>query len=345
MRAVLAALLLSLAGTARGAAFRAGTGGAAAQFLRLGPGARALSMGEAYGPVAEGPEAIYWNPAGLAKLQKPELAYTHVEMLRFFHHDHVAYAHPVRALGGTVAAAATVFYQDSLDLVTNTNQTVGRFSSHSEAYSIAYARAFGLGEDHRTRDRAFFQDAWNLPGVYRPLLRESEPWNGNLMAGLALKTVMETIHDKRASAFAADGGVLFRHYDLSELSLSFTFRNVGNRLRFIRAYESLPAEVSAGAAYDFPLQEHRLLAAFEVSVPYHGDPYAKVGAEYSARLAEATFASVRFGYKTLSAAALGPLTGLTGGVGLRHGRFSADVGFQPMADLGESYRMSLGYRF
>ena len=25
-------------------------------------------MGEAYGPVAEGPEAIYWNPAGLAQL-------------------------------------------------------------------------------------------------------------------------------------------------------------------------------------------------------------------------------------------------------------------------------------
>jgi len=37
---------------------------AAAQF-RFGVGARALALGSAYTALAEGPTAVYWNPAGL----------------------------------------------------------------------------------------------------------------------------------------------------------------------------------------------------------------------------------------------------------------------------------------
>jgi hypothetical protein len=42
-------------------------------YLRAGIGARAAALGNAYTAIAEGPEAVYWNPAGLAWEQRPGL--------------------------------------------------------------------------------------------------------------------------------------------------------------------------------------------------------------------------------------------------------------------------------
>lgn len=42
----------------------------AASFARIGVGVRALGMAGAFTAVAEGPAAMYWNPAGLANLEK-----------------------------------------------------------------------------------------------------------------------------------------------------------------------------------------------------------------------------------------------------------------------------------
>ena len=57
-----------------GAAAEAGQPGG---FMRAGVGGRAAAMGDAYVALAEGPEAVYWNPAGLAFGSQPSLASTY----------------------------------------------------------------------------------------------------------------------------------------------------------------------------------------------------------------------------------------------------------------------------
>ena len=51
----------------------------AGAFLELGVGARPLGMGSAYVAVAEGPEAGYWNPAGLVLGEGTTLGFMHSE--------------------------------------------------------------------------------------------------------------------------------------------------------------------------------------------------------------------------------------------------------------------------
>ncbi len=44
------------------------SGTTAAQFLKIGVGARAIGMGGAFAATADDITAMYWNPAGLARV-------------------------------------------------------------------------------------------------------------------------------------------------------------------------------------------------------------------------------------------------------------------------------------
>ena len=43
-----------------------------AAFLEIGAGARSIGMGSAFTAVADDPSTLYWNPAGIVNVTKPE---------------------------------------------------------------------------------------------------------------------------------------------------------------------------------------------------------------------------------------------------------------------------------
>ncbi|MBI5245184.1 MAG: caspase family protein [Elusimicrobia bacterium] len=75
--ALLAALALFIAASARAEKF---DGGVPGSFLEFGSGARALGMGRAYAAVAEGPGSMLWNPAGLGAPARSELSLSRVTL-------------------------------------------------------------------------------------------------------------------------------------------------------------------------------------------------------------------------------------------------------------------------
>ena len=76
--AILSLALFAGAAAAQGVGSqRVGTSGG--NFLKIGIGARAVGMGEAFVAVANDPSAIYWNSAGVASLIRSELAVSHTE--------------------------------------------------------------------------------------------------------------------------------------------------------------------------------------------------------------------------------------------------------------------------
>lgn len=56
------------------------TGGLEGDFLSWGAGARALGLGKAFSAVVDDASATYWNPAGLASLQRGELTGLHAQL-------------------------------------------------------------------------------------------------------------------------------------------------------------------------------------------------------------------------------------------------------------------------
>jgi hypothetical protein len=87
---VLALLLCSDAEAATGIAKYAG------EFISLGVGGRALAMGGAFVALANDVSAGYWNPAGLARLDYPQVMLMHDEQFgSLVNHDYGAIAFPV----------------------------------------------------------------------------------------------------------------------------------------------------------------------------------------------------------------------------------------------------------
>jgi hypothetical protein len=104
--AALVALAATLAAAPAGAQFTLGeqrAGTASATFLKIGVGARATGLGESFVAVANDPSAIYWNPAGLASLQRQEVALSHIEWPADIRFEHLSLVWPVRRLGGSLA--------------------------------------------------------------------------------------------------------------------------------------------------------------------------------------------------------------------------------------------------
>lgn len=344
MRRLLLAALLGLAFAGRAAAFQSNAGGNAAEFLDIGAGARALGMGEAFATVAEGPEAIYWNPAGLAHARSYELSYSRAEFNRYFHHDYVAAVAPVRFLRGALGASYTRLSQEKLTLVSNANLEVGEFVPHSDAVSLAYATSFDLDED-AIAERDYFGDAWTAPHASRPLRIRDEPWRGRLSIGLALKAVNETVYQRSAHAIAVDGGALFRPADFQNLCLAFAFRNVGTQEKFTETGENLPTEVDFGLGFDARSWRSRWLTSLEAALPYYGNPYGKIGVEYTRPMPNGASFSLRAGYKTLTVYDLSPLSGVTFGLGARVRKVGFDFAVEPAAELGQTFRFTLNVKW
>src|SRR4030081_2917596 len=51
-------------------AWASGAGTTGAEILKIGVGARAIAMGEAYAAQADDVSSLYWNPGGLALMQE-----------------------------------------------------------------------------------------------------------------------------------------------------------------------------------------------------------------------------------------------------------------------------------
>lgn len=205
MRALKLAGLLVLAGQASWAA-------ETASFLDIGVGARALGMGGAYTALADDANALYWNPAGLSKLEKREFTASHAELFESTRLDFLAYAHPTSQ--GTFAAGLTYLSQSTIEGRDSLGRPTAGFDASDAALSLGYARKLEAAE-----------------------------------LGATFKYLRSHIGSTEAQGAALDVGAK-RAFD--RVSVGAALRNLGPGLKFADQRNDLPLRLAVGAAYKFP---------------------------------------------------------------------------------------------
>jgi hypothetical protein len=189
-----------------------GNGTTGAQFLRIGVGARACAMGEAYAAIADDPTAIFWNPAGIAQLERKEIVFDQNFWLLDITHQYLAFTSPMAK--GNIGAS--FYYSSSGDIPKTENFiTVGKYSAYDAAASIAYAGS----------------------------LKKS------IFYGAAVKYIFEKIENESAQTFAGDLGVIFKPVKLPGLKGALEIRNIGPGVKFIENADPLPLYIGLAGSY------------------------------------------------------------------------------------------------
>jgi hypothetical protein len=252
------AIVLSLVGTAGAISNNAGTG--SGEFLRLPAGAKPAGMGEAYTALADDVYAIYFNPAGLARVTQQEALLAHTMYFMDVNHDYVAYARPFMkgGIGASVTYLSTTFEKRSEANYTDTPDSNGTVADM--ALSLAYGRSL----------------LWGING------------------GLALKYISSSLDGTNAATPAADIGLQKAVTDKIEVGLAVT--NLGGALKYITDTVALENTIDLGVAEKGILAKDLTIAVDYKTLMNMSGQTVNLGAEYQFNVGKAWSIDPRAGY-------------------------------------------------
>lgn len=316
--ALLLALLLSTPASAKSSA--AGTSGA--QFLKLGAGARAGAMADAFTAVADDAFAAYYNPAGLARLPRAQFGGAHSAMFQGVSYQSLAFVVPfgrgegrerIETDSNKHALGLSIYYLGVGEIERRTGDStlpVGSFNAADSAYAASYA--------------------------YAPTDR--------LSLGFTGKYISQTIDTFSGNSMAADLGVLYRVNPHTEkpITLAGSVRNIGKRIGFVSS-ETAPLPTTVVIAGAVALSKSFTMA-LDFGKARDADLYAALGMEGRRTLSEGISGAFRFGY-TSARRDNGGIAGITAGGGLAFQKANFDFAWIPFGSLGDAFRFSLLVKF
>ncbi|MGB9613377.1 MAG: PorV/PorQ family protein, partial [Candidatus Margulisiibacteriota bacterium] len=224
---------------------QAGIGGSyGLEFLKLGGGARILGMGEAFVGLADDASAIFYNPAGLAQINFPEILSMYNRWFLEVNHQIAAVAYPTPF--GIIALGYSGLSSGNIQSYNASGEVGATFNTSSSSLSLAFGRKI----------------------------------NPNLSWGLCLKSVGEKLEETNGSTLAFDFGL---HYRVNPfLTLGASALNLGSGIKFISETTALPTSYRLGAAYSGKfLDENFILSGDFLS--YSDGTKLNLGLEYLIR--------------------------------------------------------------
>ena len=285
--------------------FAGESGGQAGAFLQYGVGARALGMGGAFYAIADDATAAYWNPAGLAYLQRKEVTTMQATLFAETQYNYMGYAHPT-ATKGTFALGMTTLTSDGFEKVDATfDPTSGEPTSITKNGTFAdtkRAMAFSWGRE-ATENTSF---------------------------GLSMKQITRQLDDSTDSSLALDISAMRQMSPIYRLALGMqnVFSKVGGDTD-----DKFPVIIKFGNS--LTLFKERLNLGFDFQKAQGSDLNWRFGGEYWA----ARWFAFRFGIL-----AAPQIQETDFGFGFRFRRLQLDMA-QGIHALGSSTRLSVSYKF
>ncbi|MBI4777993.1 PorV/PorQ family protein [Candidatus Desantisbacteria bacterium] len=182
-----------------------------ATFLKIGAGARAAGMGDAFCSMADDVYAYYWNPAGLAYVKGSQFGATHLEWLTGINQEQVGF---VQQIGSKTGLGININYLMANEFDrTNEGGIIGTFDAANSLFGLSLGRQL----------------------------------SNRFSLGLNMKCINMSMDDAKAIAYGGDIGMLWR---ISRgLRFGLNVQNIGSDVQFIEKAYPLPLNIKAGISY------------------------------------------------------------------------------------------------
>jgi hypothetical protein len=280
-----------------------------AQFLKIGPSARAAGMGSAFTAVANDATSIYWNPAGMVEESRTDVT---VNTVVWPANIQVYFAGAVFStpyLPGTFGISARALTMDpqeerTIYMPEGTNRY---FDAGDMSFGLSYA--------------TYFTDRFS--------------------AGITSNFIHMGLADKSVQTIAFDFGLIYR-IGIQGMRLGMAVQSLGGDVNFDDRSSKLPTVFKVGLAVDaYRSGANALMASGEFSHPADNKERMNVGMEYSFNQFFMLRGGYNIGYDSQQLAmgvGFKIDTSQTSDIGL-------DYAWEDLGYLGSSHRFSLNFSY
>lgn len=281
----------------------------AAQFLKIGPSARAIGMGGAYTAVSNDASSIYWNPAGMVEMTRTQVTLNNVVWPADIQLYFAGAIFSTPYLPGTFGLSARALTMDpqverTIYMPEGTNRT---FDAGDMSFGISYGM--------------YFTDRFS--------------------AGITTNFIHMGLADKSVETLSFDFGLLYR-IGIQGMRLGMLVQSLGSEVNFDDRSSKLPTMFKVGLAVDaYRSGAHTLLASGEFEHPVDNKERMNVGMEYTFN----QFFSLRGGYN-IGYDAEGLAAGLGFRIDTSQtSDISFDYAWEDLQELGSTHRFSLNFSY
>jgi len=281
-------------------------GSTGANFLKINLAPRELAMGSVGIGLADGPGAMFTNPAGLGSIGYQNLSFFYNIWLEGMSAQYLSYIIPTGI--GNFGANVNYFAYGKIQGY----DTSGTETSNIEASDLCFLLSYGRSEV--------------LKGV---------------SGGINFKVLQEKLEKEKAMAFGWDLGIkidLGKSYNiLRGVSLGCSVKNIGTGLKFDKEKAPLPLSYGVGVGVKRELLGEELNLGVDMNIPNDNSMYVGAGLEYWIK----DIIAVRAGYNSKKDIS----NGLSLGIGIKADIFSMNYAFVDYGDLGYTHRMGMDIKF
>lgn len=324
----------------------------AAEFLKIGVGARALGMGEAFVAVADDGTAGYWNPAGLVFVRQQEVSALHAEQFgALVNYDFASYVHPLEPGNARSSVLALSLIRTAIDNIpqldgSNQGGTLVDVGADGQAGTHDAGEGDGIlgpGE-YVLIDESRIQ--WRSNNDLGFLLSYARPLSPRFAVGVNAKLIRQQLLDYSSFGIGSDIGLMYtpsksfgvglRIADATTTQISW---DTGRR-------ESVTPSARLGVMWmrALPRFEGSLTLAADANMTFEG----KTGNTQATIAGAATdfYLGAEYWYKRALAVRLGDAAGqVSAGAGVRWNKLGLDYAFVGHRDLDTTQRVSAQLQF
>ncbi len=233
----------------------------AVQFLKIGVGARASAMGDAFVPVANDASALYWNPAGVIQAKQNQLIISHNNWVADISHEFIGGIYKF-SQNDAVGISFTSLHMDNMPVTTE-------FEPFGNGQSFTFGDlAIGLTYSRQMTDKFSF--------------------------GATVRYVEETLDKLKMRGVVIDLGTLY-WTGLGSTRFAVAITNFGNEMapdgkvllwgkREKSDWQSFspPTLFRLGFAFEpYQTSENRITTAIQLNHPNDNSENVALGFEYS----------------------------------------------------------------
>lgn len=277
----------------------------AAKYLDLVAGAAGAGMGNAYIGLANDACSIFWNPAGLANMQR-----TSGEWNIFISHN----------------IWIMSMMADNIGLSKKFDK-IGTFGLGLTYFNAGALEKYDIDENNQYVEKGTF-----TPYALTGILSYSNSMDKDIDFGVNLKYILDNIDNSMLNTFSFDIGI--RYFSpIKNLTFNIVAKNFGGRMGdFI-----LAKELSFAIAYSFSINDFLFNLDYDICGKVNNNPVYRFGIEIKTPY----LLIIRTGYRTDNSLLEEGFKNINFGVGIESDGKTIDISFEPYGELGNSIQISL----